>query len=46
MSLRQPHLEELSMGGGTIPLAEPVTVTDEDRELYDLARSLSRRVCF
>uniref|UniRef100_A0A915PPA8 histone acetyltransferase n=1 Tax=Setaria digitata TaxID=48799 RepID=A0A915PPA8_9BILA len=41
VSLRQPHLDELSMTGGTVSLAEPVTITNEDRELYNAARNLA-----
>ncbi|VIO87826.1 MOZ/SAS family protein [Brugia malayi] len=41
VSFRQPHLDELNMTGRTISLAEPVTITNEDRELYNAARNLS-----
>ncbi|EFO21568.1 hypothetical protein LOAG_06919 [Loa loa] len=41
VSLRQPHLDELNMAGGTVSLAEPVTITNEDRELYNAARNLA-----
>lgn len=46
VSLRQPHLDELSMTGGTVSLAEPVTITNEDRELYSAARNLAGLVSF
>ncbi|OZC10549.1 MOZ/SAS family protein [Onchocerca flexuosa] len=41
VSLRQPHLDELNMVGGTVSLTEPVTITNEDRELYSAARNLA-----
>uniref|UniRef100_A0AAF5PIZ0 histone acetyltransferase n=1 Tax=Wuchereria bancrofti TaxID=6293 RepID=A0AAF5PIZ0_WUCBA len=41
VSFRQPHLDELNMAGGTVSLAEPVTITNEDRELYIAARNLA-----
>ncbi|KAL3983131.1 hypothetical protein ACH3XW_49935 [Acanthocheilonema viteae] len=46
VSLRQPHLDELNMSGRTVSLAEPVTITSEDRELYNAARNLAGLVCF
>lgn len=46
VSLRQPHLDELNMAGGTVSLTEPVTITNEDRELYNAARNLAGLVSF
>ncbi|VDK84519.1 unnamed protein product [Litomosoides sigmodontis] len=41
VSLRQPYLDELNMAGGAVSLTEPVTITDEDRELYNAACNLA-----
>ncbi|CAG9532301.1 unnamed protein product [Cercopithifilaria johnstoni] len=41
VSLRQPHLDELNMAGGTVSLSEPVAITSEDRELYSAACNLA-----
>lgn len=46
VSLRQPYLDELNMAGGAVSLAEPVTITDEDRELYNAACNLAGLVFF
>ncbi|VDM95340.1 unnamed protein product [Thelazia callipaeda] len=43
ISLRQPNLKELNMTRREISLEDPVIITDEDRELFSLARKLAHQ---